>query len=303
MEVVEDLNKNFTWLPPLSALSDDDLAGPETISIDNVDAEFAALEQQKVGELLDAGVDGMEVLEGNSLETSNINFAKWQNWQFCQFCRQHQQNPLRIILPPTLLSLFPVIFPNMDLVLDDDSKMKVEEIMDTFRKLVATSATISYNLEPSCSLLELMGQPINSNSYWSSSNPASLTVHASKHAKQYVSSEVTARKLKAREGPRPRQLCRTEPIEVQVMQGIEGARGHRGDPRLCLLGCWQLCHLSSRTPAESGTTWIDHARSLLGKSTGWGNLYRLGLRVLVGYGYGSACGTPGPLPGPAAGYG
>ncbi|KAF9231857.1 hypothetical protein BU15DRAFT_90811 [Melanogaster broomeanus] len=65
MEVVEDLNENFTWLPPLSALSDDDLAGPETISVDDVDAEFAALEQQKVGELLDTGVDGMEVLEGN----------------------------------------------------------------------------------------------------------------------------------------------------------------------------------------------------------------------------------------------
>ncbi|KAF9230404.1 hypothetical protein BU15DRAFT_83675 [Melanogaster broomeanus] len=65
MEVVEDLNENFTWLPPLSALSDDDLAGPETISVDDVDAEFAALERQKVGELLDTGVDGMEVLEGN----------------------------------------------------------------------------------------------------------------------------------------------------------------------------------------------------------------------------------------------
>ncbi|KAF9241820.1 ribonuclease H-like domain-containing protein [Melanogaster broomeanus] len=66
LEVVKDLGDNFTWTPPLSALSEEDLAlaGPESISLDDIDAEFAALEAQKEGEWLDS-VDGKEVLEGN----------------------------------------------------------------------------------------------------------------------------------------------------------------------------------------------------------------------------------------------
>ncbi|KIK76488.1 hypothetical protein PAXRUDRAFT_169799, partial [Paxillus rubicundulus Ve08.2h10] len=66
LDVVKDLEDNFTWIPPLSALSEEDflLAGPENISLDNVDAEFAALEAQKEGEQL-GSVDGKEVLEGN----------------------------------------------------------------------------------------------------------------------------------------------------------------------------------------------------------------------------------------------
>ncbi|KIJ10028.1 hypothetical protein PAXINDRAFT_86638 [Paxillus involutus ATCC 200175] len=64
LDVVKDLKDNFTWVPPLSALSDDDLAGPETISLDDVDTEFAALEAQKDGETLE-NIDGKEVLEGN----------------------------------------------------------------------------------------------------------------------------------------------------------------------------------------------------------------------------------------------
>lgn len=39
-------------VPPLSALSDGDLAGPETISLDEIDAEFAALEEERTVEQL-----------------------------------------------------------------------------------------------------------------------------------------------------------------------------------------------------------------------------------------------------------
>ncbi|KAH0831892.1 hypothetical protein J3R83DRAFT_12766 [Lanmaoa asiatica] len=65
--VVEGLNEIFTWLPPLSVISEVDLAGPETISLDDIGAEFDALERQKVGEQL-GDTDGLEVLEGNCAE-------------------------------------------------------------------------------------------------------------------------------------------------------------------------------------------------------------------------------------------
>lgn len=63
LEVVKDLQDNFTWVPPLSALSDGDLAGPETVSLDEIDAEFATLEEQRNAEQL-GDPDGKEVLGG-----------------------------------------------------------------------------------------------------------------------------------------------------------------------------------------------------------------------------------------------
>ncbi|KAF9237795.1 hypothetical protein BU15DRAFT_88612 [Melanogaster broomeanus] len=63
VEVVKDLRDNFTWVPPLSALSDDELAGPEAISLDEIEAEFAALEEQRKEERLE-DMDGKEVLDG-----------------------------------------------------------------------------------------------------------------------------------------------------------------------------------------------------------------------------------------------
>ena len=65
LEVVKDLQDNFTWVPPLSVLSDldGDLASPETVSLDKIDAEFAALEEQKKAEQL-RDPDGQEVLGG-----------------------------------------------------------------------------------------------------------------------------------------------------------------------------------------------------------------------------------------------
>ncbi|KAF9234431.1 ribonuclease H-like domain-containing protein [Melanogaster broomeanus] len=63
LEVAKGLEDNFTWVPPLSAVSDNDLAGPESISLDEIDAEFAALEEQRKNEQLES-TDGKEVLEG-----------------------------------------------------------------------------------------------------------------------------------------------------------------------------------------------------------------------------------------------
>ena len=62
---MKDLQDNFTWVPPLSVLLDldGDLAGPETVSLDEIDAEFAALEEQKKAEQL-GDPDGQEVLGG-----------------------------------------------------------------------------------------------------------------------------------------------------------------------------------------------------------------------------------------------
>jgi len=56
----------FTWIPPLTAHAehpDDYLAGPESISVDEIDAAFDELEKEKVAALHD-DVDGGEVLEG-----------------------------------------------------------------------------------------------------------------------------------------------------------------------------------------------------------------------------------------------
>ncbi|KAF9238562.1 hypothetical protein BU15DRAFT_8359, partial [Melanogaster broomeanus] len=63
LEVAKGLEDNFTWVPPLLAVSDNDLAGPESISLDEIDAEFAALEEQRKNEQLES-TDGKEVLEG-----------------------------------------------------------------------------------------------------------------------------------------------------------------------------------------------------------------------------------------------
>ncbi|KAF9235775.1 hypothetical protein BU15DRAFT_89437 [Melanogaster broomeanus] len=55
LALAKDLEDNFTM--------DNDLAGPETISLDEIDAEFAALEDQRKEEQVE-DVDGREVLDG-----------------------------------------------------------------------------------------------------------------------------------------------------------------------------------------------------------------------------------------------
>lgn len=63
VDVAKDLEERFTWVPPLLAHSDEDLAGPEAISLDEVDALFSAFEQVIEGEEV-ISVGGRGVVEG-----------------------------------------------------------------------------------------------------------------------------------------------------------------------------------------------------------------------------------------------
>jgi hypothetical protein len=65
-EVAADLEANFAWAPPLAAQTqniDDNLTGPESISLNEIDAAFAQLECKKDAIEWEP-VDGNEVLEG-----------------------------------------------------------------------------------------------------------------------------------------------------------------------------------------------------------------------------------------------
>ncbi|KAG2048524.1 hypothetical protein BDR06DRAFT_975910 [Suillus hirtellus] len=64
-----NLKNMFAFEPPLtiqSNNSDDLLTGPGDISVDEIDAEFDALEKQNIVERFkDVDIDGLEILEGN----------------------------------------------------------------------------------------------------------------------------------------------------------------------------------------------------------------------------------------------
>ncbi|KAG1860219.1 hypothetical protein DFJ58DRAFT_701464 [Suillus subalutaceus] len=69
LDTARNLENTFAFEPPLTIQSnniDDLLAGPEDISVDEIDAEFDALEKQDVVESFeDVDIDGLEILEGN----------------------------------------------------------------------------------------------------------------------------------------------------------------------------------------------------------------------------------------------
>ncbi|KAG1849503.1 hypothetical protein F4604DRAFT_1810722, partial [Suillus subluteus] len=68
VETAQDLEASFAWAPPLSSEphdANDLLAGPESISPDDIAAEFAALEELKRTEEVH-NVNEVEVLEGNA---------------------------------------------------------------------------------------------------------------------------------------------------------------------------------------------------------------------------------------------
>ncbi|KAI6140208.1 hypothetical protein BKA82DRAFT_4217061 [Pisolithus tinctorius] len=54
----------FTWVPPLIAQSDEDLAGPEAISLDEIDALFSAFESEVAEGEGHESVSGRGVVEG-----------------------------------------------------------------------------------------------------------------------------------------------------------------------------------------------------------------------------------------------
>ncbi|KAG1857413.1 hypothetical protein F4604DRAFT_1906481 [Suillus subluteus] len=74
IDVAADLEANFAWAPPLATQTqniDDDLAGPESISLDEIDVAFALLEHEKevMEQVLD---DGNEVLEGQVYDFAEL---------------------------------------------------------------------------------------------------------------------------------------------------------------------------------------------------------------------------------------
>ncbi|KAG1847163.1 hypothetical protein DFJ58DRAFT_891850, partial [Suillus subalutaceus] len=72
---VQDLEASFAWAPPLSTEprdADDLLAGPESISPDDIAAEFAALEELKKTEEVH-NVNEVEVLEGNAVDFDELD--------------------------------------------------------------------------------------------------------------------------------------------------------------------------------------------------------------------------------------
>ncbi|KAG1879846.1 hypothetical protein F4604DRAFT_1954190 [Suillus subluteus] len=74
VDVAADLEANFAWAPPLAPQTqniDDDFAGPESISLDEIDAAFALLEHEKevMERVLD---DGNEVLEGQVYDFAEL---------------------------------------------------------------------------------------------------------------------------------------------------------------------------------------------------------------------------------------
>ncbi|KAG2032719.1 hypothetical protein BDR03DRAFT_1014967 [Suillus americanus] len=72
--VVTDPEANLAWAPPLAPQTqniNDDLAGPESISLDKINAAFALLEHKKeaMERVLD---DGIEVLEGQVYDFAEL---------------------------------------------------------------------------------------------------------------------------------------------------------------------------------------------------------------------------------------
>ncbi|KAG1735804.1 hypothetical protein EDB19DRAFT_1830154 [Suillus lakei] len=80
--VAKQLKTDFAFVPPLAAVSGDascNLEGPKLISLDDIDAEFAQLEDIRNTEkmmdtefLSDWDVDGKEVLEGNAFDFAEL---------------------------------------------------------------------------------------------------------------------------------------------------------------------------------------------------------------------------------------
>ncbi|KAG1906592.1 uncharacterized protein F5891DRAFT_975364 [Suillus fuscotomentosus] len=75
---VETAQASFVWAPPLLAEpldADDLLSGPESISPDNIAAEFAALKELKRTEEVH-DIDKVEVLEGNVFDFDELDCVK-----------------------------------------------------------------------------------------------------------------------------------------------------------------------------------------------------------------------------------
>ena len=80
IDLVEELEKGFTWVPPFSTDSNDDLAGPEESTPEDVGKAFEELEAQLHAEkststaagILENIVDGNEILEGRVYDSREL---------------------------------------------------------------------------------------------------------------------------------------------------------------------------------------------------------------------------------------
>ncbi|KAG1883943.1 hypothetical protein F4604DRAFT_229946 [Suillus subluteus] len=74
VDIAQDLEANFAWVPPLAAEPqdvDDLLAGPETISADEIAEAFGALEAQENLEEF-VSIDDAEVLGGKAFDFAEL---------------------------------------------------------------------------------------------------------------------------------------------------------------------------------------------------------------------------------------
>jgi len=78
-EVAKQLETDFAFVPPLATVSGDtsyNLKGPESMSLDDIDAEFTRLEDIQNGERMATGfppdVNGREVLEGRAFDFAEL---------------------------------------------------------------------------------------------------------------------------------------------------------------------------------------------------------------------------------------
>jgi len=78
-EVAKQLETDFAFVPPLATVSGDtsyNLEGPESMSLDDIDAEFTRLEDIQNGERMETGfpsdVNGREVLEGRAFDFAEL---------------------------------------------------------------------------------------------------------------------------------------------------------------------------------------------------------------------------------------
>ncbi|KAG1779548.1 hypothetical protein EV702DRAFT_1194927 [Suillus placidus] len=78
-EVAKQLETDFEFVPPLAAVSGDNLEGNQSISLDDIDAKFARLEDIRNAEKMtdtefasDWDVEGKEILEGRAFDFAEL---------------------------------------------------------------------------------------------------------------------------------------------------------------------------------------------------------------------------------------
>ena len=82
MDVAKNLEESFTWVPPLVGQYDNNMAGPEAISLDEIDAMLTAFEQEVSMEQQESISMGQGVLKGavysfHELDQVDVGIVPW----------------------------------------------------------------------------------------------------------------------------------------------------------------------------------------------------------------------------------